>query len=73
MLFLGGKGNCVSDRMETEWLSGEESPGVYEMAFVKPKTVKYFVVLQGIIAGKDDKTVESFTARGYKIRGWGRC
>jgi hypothetical protein len=55
VLFLVGKGNCVSDRMETEWLSGEESPGVYEMTFVKPKTANYFVVVQGFIAGKDNK------------------
>jgi hypothetical protein len=67
------KGNRVSDRMETEWLSGEDRPGVYEMAFMKPKTAKYFVVVQGIKAGKDNKAVESFTARGYKIWGWGKC
>jgi hypothetical protein len=73
VLFLDGKGNCVSDRAETEWLSGKESLGVYEMEFVKPKTAKCFVVVQGIIAGKDNRAVESFPARGYKIWGWGRC
>jgi hypothetical protein len=53
--------------METEWLYGDESLGVYEMEFVKPKTAKYFLVVQGIKAGKDNKAIESFTARGYKI------
>jgi hypothetical protein len=43
------------------------------MEFVKPKTAKYFVVVQGIIAGKDKRAVESFPARGYKIWGWGKC
>jgi hypothetical protein len=73
VLFLDGRGNCVSERMETEWLSGEESLGVYEMEFVTPKTAKYFLIVHGIKAGKDNKAVESFTARGYKIWGWGKC
>jgi hypothetical protein len=73
VLFLDGKGSCLMDMMETEWISIKEDSGVYEMGFMIPKGTKYFLVVEGVRGGRDGKAVESFLGRGFRIGGWGKC
>lgn len=72
VLFLDGKGGCMKDVMETEWLLFDEELGVYEMAFMVPKGAKYFLVVEGVKGGRDGKEAESFLGRGFRIGGWGK-
>ena len=72
ILFLDGKGGCLMDRMETEWISFKEDLGVYEMEFVIPKGAKYFLVVEGVKGGRDGREVESFEGRGMRIGAWGK-
>lgn len=72
VLFLDGKGGCVRDVMETEWISFDESLGIYEMEFVIPQGAKYFLLVEGVKGGRNGSGVELFAARGYCIGGWGK-
>jgi hypothetical protein len=69
VLFLDGKGGCVKEVMETEWISFDEDLGVYEMEFLVARGAKYFLVVEGVKAGRK---VESFGGRGYRVCGWGK-
>lgn len=73
VLFLHGKGGCVREVMETEWILFKEDLGVFEMDFMIPKGARYFLVVEGVKAGRDGREVESFEARGMRIGGWGKC
>jgi hypothetical protein len=72
VLFFDGKEKWTTDRMETEWISFHEHSGVYEMEFKKPKGAKYFLAIAGAKAGRDEKEIKNFRARGYRICGWGK-
>lgn len=73
VFFLDGKRGCLTYRMETEWISTDEDLGVYEMAFIVPKGTKYFLIVEGVKGGRDEREIESFAARGIRIGGWGKC
>lgn len=73
VLFLGKNGNCITHKMETDWISNRESLGVYEMEFEKPKGFSYFLVVAGVKGGIDTTAIESFAAGGYRIYEWGNC
>lgn len=73
VLFLDGRRGCLTDRMETEWISADEDLGAYEMEFRIPKDAKYFLVVEGVRGGRDGREIESFAARGMRIGGWGEC
>jgi hypothetical protein len=72
VLFLDGKGRCNSDKMETEWISLKGALGVYLFEFEMPKGARYFLVMAGIKGGKDEREVERFGARGWRVCGWGK-
>lgn len=71
VLFFDSNGNCVNDKMETDWISIKAPPGVYEMECEKPKNVKYFLVIIGVKGGRDEKEIVSFGARGIGLLGGG--
>lgn len=73
VLFFNGKSVWVMDRMETNWISFDEAPGVYEMDFMIPRGGKYFLVVASVKGGRDKKEIESFGARGYFICDCGKC
>lgn len=73
VLFLDGKGNCIKDVAETEWISFGEDLAGYEMEFEKPKNSRYFLAVAGIKAGKDEREIESFAARGFRVSEWGKA
>ena len=60
VLFFDGKGGCVREVMETEWISFEEDLGIYEMEFEIPKGAKYFLIVEGVKGGRDGRGIESF-------------
>lgn len=72
ILFLDGKGGCVKDSMETEWIGFDEELPAYEMAFDLPKSARYFLIAAGVKGRSEGKPVESFATRGYCICGWGK-
>lgn len=72
VLFLDGKGGCIKDVVETEWILFDEESGVYEMGLLIPKGAKYFLFVEGVKGGRDGKAVESFLGRGFRIGGWGK-
>jgi hypothetical protein len=72
VLFLDGNGNCVEAVIETDWISFDEALGTYEMEFEKPRGAKYFLVVAGVKGGRDEKLIERFAARGYRISGCGK-
>ena len=72
VLFTDGRGGCVPDKMETEWISFEEEPGCWAMSFVVPKGSEYYVLVGGVRGGVDARPVESFAACGFAVVGSGR-
>jgi hypothetical protein len=73
VLFLDGKGRCTSDRIETEWISFKDDLGVFEFAFERPERARYFLIVAGVKGGRDEREIESFNAKGWRVCGWGKC
>ena len=72
ILFIDGKGNCVPEKMKTDWFSYEASPVVWKTEFEKLKGADYFLVVEGVTAGKKNKPIENFASAGYRICQWGK-